>query len=110
MHSDASDVGFGGTLGTDITVGSPGLREARGLWSIKERKQPMTYREIRAVRLPLARSFDEFVSDPHIGSLFLHEDSQAVVSIINAMVLARKPTMSELRKLNTLLHELGVII
>lgn len=29
MHSDASDVGFGGTLGVDTKAGSPGLGEAR---------------------------------------------------------------------------------
>lgn len=72
-HSDASDVEFGGTLGTDITAGSPGLWEARGLWSAKERQQSITLKELRTVRLLLARSFAEYVSNPHTWTVLLHE-------------------------------------
>jgi hypothetical protein len=33
MHSDAADVGYGGTLGMESEAGSPGLWEGPGLWA-----------------------------------------------------------------------------
>lgn len=86
------------------------MGEARGFWSAEDRTQSITLRELRAVRLLLARSFAEYVSDCHTRHMVLHEDNQAVVFIINAMVSASRPMMAELRKLRALLHALGIVI
>jgi hypothetical protein len=53
MHSDAADVGYGGTLGTCSGAGSPGLWKGHGLWAAKERAEPITLRELKAVRVML---------------------------------------------------------
>lgn len=39
--------------------------------------------------------------------MLLHEDNQAVVAILNAMVFASQPMMEELRKLAALLKGIG---
>jgi hypothetical protein len=57
MHSDAADVGYGGTLGLESEAGSPGLWEGHGLWATAERAEPITLRELRAVRLLLQKHF-----------------------------------------------------
>lgn len=108
MHSDASDVGFGETLGFDSTAGMPGLWESQGLGSAKDRLQSITLQELRAVQLRIAQSFVDYVSGRKRRRIPLREDNQAVVSIINAMVSASKPMMTELRKLNVFLHELDI--
>ena len=64
-------------------------------------------RELRAVRLLLHRHFADYVSDPRVRRLLLHEDNQAVVYVLNAMVSASKEMMIELRKLEVLLKVLG---
>lgn len=108
MHSDAADVGWGGTLGPNLQAGSPGLWEGQGFWGAEDRTASITLRELRAVRLLLHRSFSAFVSDPDTRRILVHEDNQAVVSILNAMVSASKPMMAELRKLQKLLAVLQV--
>ena len=108
MHSDAADVGWGGTLGPNLQAGSPGLWEGQGFWSAKDRAAPITLRELRAVRLLLHQSFSAFVSSPQTRRLLVHEDNQSVVSILNSMVSASKPMMAELRKLQRLLAVLSV--
>lgn len=70
----------------------------------------ISLRELRAVRLVLSRSFADYVSAPHIRRLLLHEDNAAVVAILNSMVSASRPMMSEIRKLRVLLRVLGVDI
>jgi hypothetical protein len=42
MHSDAADVGYGGTLGMCTASGYPGLWEGRGLWTTEERARSIT--------------------------------------------------------------------
>lgn len=110
MHADAADVGYGGTLGLDMAAGSPGLWEGRGIWTAEERAQSITLRELRAVRLLLHRHFSAYVSDPHVKRLLLHEDNQAVVTVLNAMVASSPALMSELRKLRAMLASCGVRI
>jgi hypothetical protein len=110
MHSDAADVGYGGTLVTDTAAGSPGLWEGRGLWATEERAEPIKLRELRVVRLFLQRHFAAFVEKSEVQQILLHEDNQAVVSILNAMVSASRPMMAELRRLEVMLRALGVRI
>lgn len=108
MHSDAADVGYGGTLGPVGEPGSPGLWEGQGFWTASDREQSITLRELRAVRLLLHRHFSDFVSDPRIRRVLVQEDNQAVVFVLNSMVSASRPMMVELRKLEVLLRALGV--
>jgi hypothetical protein len=110
MHSDAADVGYGGTLGTNPEAGSPGLWEGQGLWTTRERAEPITLRELKAVRMLLHRHFASFVARAETRKLLLHEDNQSVVRILNAMVSASRPMMAELRRLETMMRVLGVRI
>jgi hypothetical protein len=62
MHSDAADVGYGGTLSTDPEAGSPGLWECRGLWATEEQAEAITLRELKAARLLLQRQFSSYAA------------------------------------------------
>lgn len=108
LHSDALEVGYSGTLGFETSAASPGLWEARGFWGANDRQTSSTLRKLRAVRLRLSRSFAEDVSAPHIQQILLHEDTAAVMTILNAMVSDSRPMMSELPKLHALLRALRV--
>lgn len=108
LHSHAADVGFGGKLGPDLTMGSCVLWSYRGLCTMEERMQGITLRELRAVWLLLIRSFSKYVSNPSVRRLLLHCDNQPVVYLLNSMVYASIPMMSELRKLPALLLSLGI--
>jgi hypothetical protein len=108
MHSDAADVGYGGTLGSWAEAGSSGLREGRGIWSSRERSESITLRELKAVRLLLQKHFASLVAEAETRRIFLHEDNQAVVHVLNAMVSASRPMMAELRRLEVMLRTLGV--
>lgn len=108
LHTDAADLGYGGTLGPSMEPGARGLWEGQGIWTAADRAQSITLRELRSVRLLLVRSFADYVSDPRIRTLLVHQDNQAVVHVLNAMVSASRPMMAELRKLHAILRRLGV--
>jgi hypothetical protein len=110
MHSDAADVGYGGTLGFDRTAGSQGLWAGRGMWEARDRAESITLRELRAVRLLLQRHFADYVRSPSTRKILLHEDNQAVVYILNAMVSSSTRMMQELRRLQAMMTALGVRI
>jgi hypothetical protein len=94
MQSDAADVWYDGTLGTNPEAGSPALWEGRGLWATKERSDAITLRELNAVRLLLQRHFASYVAQAETRPILLHEDNQAMVHILNAMVSASRPMMA----------------
>ena len=108
MHSDAADVGYGDTLGKDERQGSRGLWVGQGFWSETDRARSITLRELQAVRLLLHRHFAAYVSSPRVRKVLLHEDNQAVVYILNAMVSASREMIVELRRLEVLLRALNV--
>ena len=110
MHSDASMLGYGGTLGSDLRPGTEGDRRAQGFWTSDDRRSSIALLELRAVRLLLAESFARYVDNPQVRLLLLHEDNRAVVSVINSMFSASKPMMAELRKLNDLLRVYNVTL
>ena len=110
LHSDVADVGYGGTLGTDLNPGSTGLWDCQGLWGPYERHNPITMRELRAVRMTLRHHFSQFLRDPRTQHLLVHLDNQPVVRILKAMVSASPALISELRKLRSMLEILGIKI
>jgi hypothetical protein len=110
MHSDAADVGYGGTLGFNQEAGSPGLWAGRGMWEARDRAESITLRELRAVRLLLQRHFADYVRREETRKLLLHEDNQAVVYILNAMVSSSTRMMQELRRLQAMMNALKIQI
>jgi hypothetical protein len=60
------------------------------------------------VRLLLQRHFASFVAKAETKRILLHEDNQAVMHILNAMVSASRPMMAELHRLEVMLRALGV--
>ena len=78
------------------------------MWKTEERTEPITLRELKAVRLLLQRHLASFVEKADTRRILFHEDNQAVVQILNAMVSASRPMMAELRRLEVMLPALGV--
>lgn len=60
------------------------------------------------MRLLLALSFSLFVSYPKTLHLLVHEDNQAVLSVLNSMVSTSKPIMAGLLLLHKFLVALGL--
>jgi Reverse transcriptase (RNA-dependent DNA polymerase) len=110
LHTDAADLGFGGTLGPKGQPGERGLWESQGVWGWEDRAAHITYRELKAVRLLLMGNLGQRVKDAGATKLLLHCDNAAVVHITNAMVSASRPMMRELRLLKRLLDSMGVTI
>lgn len=107
-HSDAVDVGYSVTLGYDERGGLPGLYKGQGLLEVSDRAEPITSRELRAVRFLLQQHFSEYVSHPRVRRLLVHEDNSAVLFVLNAMFSAPRPMMVDCGKLEVLLWHLGV--
>jgi hypothetical protein len=63
---------------------------------------------LKAVRLLLQKHFEYFVAKAETKRILLHEDNQAFVHILNAMVSTSRRMMAELRRLEVLLRILGV--
>ena len=106
LHTDAADVGYGGTLGPAEKAGSPELWAAQGVWDWQSRAESISYRELRAVRMLLMNTSREhepsFGARPrHIGvsTVSLLCGNTATVHVINAMVSASRLMMRELRLL-----------
>ena len=111
IHTDAADVGYGGTLNVeDLSAGVPGKWKAQGIWSWKDRAQSISYRELKAIRMLLTGSLGKQLLHQHHRDLLLHVDNQAVVHVINALVSASRPMMRELRRLKSVLDRNGIHI
>jgi hypothetical protein len=110
LHSDASDLGYGGTIGSCQEAGSPGQLDLQGLWETEDCKDSKSVRELRAVRLLGARHFAAQLKDPQIRKVLLWEDNQAVVAAINKLTSSSPVMVSELRRLQNVLERFGVQI
>lgn len=116
LHTDAADVGYGATLGTDLMAGSRGPLEAQAIWSPFRRLQSITVRELVAVRKALETS--HFQAQLQSGrpdkstclKILVHIDNLAVVRILTNMVSASSELMMELRRLHSLLTDLKIEI
>ena len=52
-HTDAADLGYGGTIRPLSNPAEPGLWEAQGVWGWEDRANSISYRELKAVRFLL---------------------------------------------------------
>lgn len=110
VHTDAVDVGWGGTVGHSLEAGAHGT-ELQGLWSAAERAKTIAWRELRALtlvlrRLPAAQRVYDSVRPP-VG-VRCWVDNQAVVYIVRAMVTASDEIMPELRRLKNVVDSRGI--
>jgi hypothetical protein len=53
MHTDAADVGFGGTLDVAANPGDPVQCQEQGIWEWKDRSVLISVRELKAIRMVL---------------------------------------------------------
>lgn len=109
-HSDAADLGWGGTFSRDFSPGSPG-RPVQGWWDVIEKNKTIAFRELRALRLVLAgfcqatRANQDLRPPPtRDRRVVCWVDNAAVVYIVRAMVTASTELMPELRLLQKLLQ------
>lgn len=110
MHTDAADVGYGGTLGFRTEPGDPGLWESQGIWGWQDRAESISYRELKAIRLLLTGPLGDHLPDRGPSSLLIHCDNLPVVHVTNALVSASRPMMRELRRLKNVLDNRGLHI
>lgn len=110
LHTDAADVGYGGTLGTDLRPGTPGEIEVQAVWSPFLRLKSITHRELVAVRLSLESDLVQARLQEYHGTIRLQVDNMAVFYIVNNMVSANPALMSELRSLHTVLTAMKVTL
>lgn len=111
MHSDAADVGYGGTVHfDDYRAGRDGMHCDQGVWQWMDRAESITFRELREVRKLLSRDLGEKIRERAVLQLLLHVDNQAVVHICNSLVSSSRAMMRELRRLKVLLDRNGIVI
>lgn len=109
LHSDAADMGYGGTLNTeDTTAGAAGMWVEQGVWKAQERAGHITLRELKEIRKLLMGNLGQKVRDGGVKELLIHVDNSAVVHITNSFVSASRTMMRELRKLKVVLDRLGL--
>eukprot|EP00873_Tetraselmis_striata_P015817 jgi/Tetstr1/436081/TSEL_002675.t1 len=98
MHCDSSGYGWGAVLN--------GRLEARGFWEAANERQHIIWKELKAVRLAV----ESFL--PHLAGrrVLLHEDNEAVCSVLAGLTSHSPAMMAELRKLWYLLDSNGVHI
>lgn len=111
IHTDAADVGYGGTLNfSDLSAGTPGQWVEQGVWNWRDRAESISYRELKAIRMVLSGSLGRQVLAHGRRNLLLHIDNQPVVHITNSFVSASRPMMRELRRLKAVLDHHGLHI
>lgn len=110
LHTDAADVGYGGTLGTDLEPGSPGDVHVQAVWSPFLRLKSITMRELVAVRKTLQHDLIQARLSGRKDTVLLHVDNMAVFYIVNNMVSSSPVLMSELRRLHHLLTQMKVTL
>lgn len=87
LHVDSSDYGWGAVLNNQLP--------ARGFWATPTREEHITFKELQAVR----HAVESFLPQLHGRNVLLHEDNQAVVSILTHLTSKSSALMTELRKL-----------
>jgi hypothetical protein len=103
MHTDAVDMGFGGTLGDAGNPGDPGQWQDQGIWEWKDRAMHCQRTEGDKNG---AHGNAERTSEEGISLLRLCVDNSSVVHVTNAFVASSRPMMREIRRLKKVLDEL----
>lgn len=87
MHTDATAVGYGGTLHTsDMQPAVESELQGQGVWSWQERAKGITYREVKAVCMFLIGPLVKTVKREEMHDILVHIDNQAVTHIVNEYV------------------------
>lgn len=110
LHTDAAELGWGGTLGVDGGPGAEDDWEDTGVWTAEERKESITLRELRAVHLVLGREQGVEAQRHEVRRVKLYIDNMSSKYIIGRMVSKSRQIMSEVRILQRLLQRLGISI
>lgn len=110
LHTDASDLGYGGTLGLRGEAGDPGECEAQALWSAPERGDCITVRELRAVRKLLDGELGERSQAAGMTLIRALVDNTSVAHALRSFSSASTGMMRELRKLKRVLDRRGLQI
>jgi hypothetical protein len=108
MHTDAADVGFGGTLDVEGNSGDPGQWQDQGIWKWKIKEECISVRELKEIRMVLMGTLGERVKKEGISLLRLCVDNSSVVHVTKAFVASSKPMMREICLLKEVLDELGL--
>lgn len=108
VHTDAAELGWGGTGGVDEGAGIEGVVEASGVWNAEERKESITLRELKAVSLVLGRELGVDVQGGDARRVRLWIDNQGAQCVIEKMGSKSRGLMKELRALERLLKKLGI--
>jgi hypothetical protein len=98
LHCDASKLAWGAVLNQHLP--------ARGFWSPHERRQHITFLELRAVRHAV-ETFGTRITGRHV---LLREDNQAVCAILTSLTSRSPQLMRELRRLWYLLDTMDVTL
>lgn len=108
VHTDAAELGWGGTAGPEEGAGADGRVEASGVWTAEDRKESITLRELRAVSLVLGRGLGVEVQYGDVKRVRLYIDNQGAKCVIAKMTSKAPTLMRELRVLQRLLTRLGI--
>jgi hypothetical protein len=110
MHTDAADVGYGGTLDSSGEPGEDGVWHEQGIWSWRDRAEPISVRELRAIRMLIQGALGERSATEGLKVLRLCIDNTACVHVTRAFVSSSRAMMRELRRLKRALDESGITI
>jgi hypothetical protein len=104
LHTDAAELGWGGTSGPDEGPGAQGTKEVSGVWGDEERKQDITLRELRAVSLVLGRGLGVDVQHREVSKLRLWIYNQGAKGVISKIRSKSPKLMREILVLHRLLQ------
>lgn len=94
MHTNAADLGYGGTLNTeDMAAGVSGMWVDQGVWKWHERANHITLRDFKAIRKILMGALGEKIKRFKTRYLLMHVVNSAVVHITNSFVSASREMM-----------------
>jgi hypothetical protein len=108
VHTDAADVGFGGTLDVAGNPGDPGQWQYQEIWEWKDRAECISVRELKAIRMVLMGTLGERVKREGISLLRLCVENSSVVHVTNVFVAFSRPMTREFRFLKKVLDKLGL--
>lgn len=112
LHTDAAELGWGGTLGPGEGPGVAGLEKDAEDWTAEERKESMTFRELKAVHLVLGLGLGltRNWARHDVKRVKLYIDNMGSKFIISRRTSKSRGTMREVSVLQRLLMRLGMSI